>query len=67
MPGPLLYVAVFDSKKGVGFTLIYRDANKVAWGKKVRIERFITNKVYSLVKEGPSASSTSRTGKRRER
>jgi len=52
MPGPLLYAAVFDSKKGVGLTLIYRDANKVAWGKKVRIERFITNKIYSLVKEG---------------
>jgi topoisomerase-4 subunit A len=52
MPGPLLYAAVFDSKKGVGLTLIYRDANKLAWGKKVRIERFITNKVYSLVKEG---------------
>jgi topoisomerase-4 subunit A len=52
MPGPLLYAAVFDSKNGVGLTLIYRDANKAAWGKKVRIERFITNKVYSLVKEG---------------
>jgi topoisomerase-4 subunit A len=52
MPGALLYAAVFDSKKGVGLTLIYRDANTVAWGKKVRIERFITNKVYSLVKEG---------------
>ncbi len=52
MPGALLYAAVFDSKKGVGLTLIYRDANKVAWGKKVHIERFITNKVYSLVKEG---------------
>ncbi len=52
MPGVLLYAAVFDSKKGAGFTLIYRDANKAAWGKKVRIERFITNKVYPLVKEG---------------
>ena len=26
--------------------------NKVAWGKRVHIERFITNKTYSLVKEG---------------
>ncbi len=52
MPGVLLYAAVFDSKKGAGFTVIYRDANKAAWGKKVRIERFITNKVYPLVKEG---------------
>ena len=52
LPGALLYAAVFDAKKGVGLTVIYRDANKAAWGKKVRIERFITNKVYSLVKEG---------------
>jgi topoisomerase-4 subunit A len=52
LPGALLYAAVFDAKKGVGLTVIYWDANKSAWGKKVRIERFITNKVYSLVKEG---------------
>ena len=52
MPGALLYAAVFDKDKGVSFTLVYRDSNKMAWGKKVRIERFITNKTYSLVKEG---------------
>jgi topoisomerase-4 subunit A len=52
MPGALLYAAVFDPGKGAGFTFLYRDANKAAWGKKVRIERFITGKVYSLVKEG---------------
>jgi topoisomerase-4 subunit A len=52
LPGALLYAAVFDSKKGVDLTFIYWDANRAAWGKKVRIERFITNKVYSLVKEG---------------
>ncbi len=52
MPGPLLYAAVWDSQKGEHFVLIYRDANKVAWGKRVHIERFITNKTYSLVKEG---------------
>ncbi len=52
MPGALLYAAVWDSQKGEHFVLIYRDANKVAWGKRVHIERFITNKTYSLVKEG---------------
>ena len=52
MPGALLYAAVFDAKKGVGLTLIYKDAGGIPWGKKVRIERFITNKVYSLVREG---------------
>jgi len=52
MPGALLYAAVWDAQKGEHFVLVYRDANKVAWGKRVHIERFITNKTYSLVKEG---------------
>jgi topoisomerase IV subunit A len=52
MPGPLLHASVFDPKKGVGLSLVYKDSAGVPWGKKVRIERFITNKVYPLVKEG---------------
>ena len=52
MPGALLYAAVWDPGKGEHFVLVYRDAAKVAWGKRVHIERFITNKTYSLVKEG---------------
>jgi len=52
MPGALLYAAVWDPQKGEHFVLVYRDANKAAWGKRVHIERFITNKTYSLVKEG---------------
>jgi topoisomerase-4 subunit A len=52
LPGALLHAQVFDAQKGIGFTLISRDAHQVPWGKNVRIERFITNKVYSLVKEG---------------
>ncbi|HTP58391.1 MAG TPA: DNA topoisomerase IV subunit A [Spirochaetia bacterium] len=52
MPGGLLYAGLFDKAKGVHFTLIYRDAGGLAWGKKVHIERFITNKTYWLAKEG---------------
>ncbi|HVP20208.1 MAG TPA: DNA topoisomerase IV subunit A [Spirochaetia bacterium] len=52
MPGGLLYAGVFDKAKGAFFTLVYRDANGIAWGKKVHIERFITNKTYWLSKEG---------------
>jgi topoisomerase IV subunit A len=52
MPGALLHAAIWDAQKGEHLVLIYRDANKVAWGKRVHIERFITNKTYSLVKEG---------------
>ncbi len=52
MPGPLLHASVWDPKKGEHFVLVYRDAAKIAWGKRVHIERFITNKTYPLVKEG---------------
>jgi topoisomerase-4 subunit A len=52
MPGALLYAGIFDKAKGARFTLIYRDANGLAWGKKVHIERFITNKTYWIAKEG---------------
>lgn len=52
MPGSVLWAGVFDAKKGHEFTFIYKDSAGAAWGKKVRIERFITNKVYPLVKEG---------------
>jgi topoisomerase-4 subunit A len=52
MPGALLYAGVFDKAKGAHFAFIYRDANGLAWGKRVHIERFITNKTYWLAKEG---------------
>ena len=52
MPGVLLYAGIFDKAKGAHFTLIYRDSSGLAWGKKVHIERFITNKTYWLAKEG---------------
>jgi topoisomerase IV subunit A len=52
MPGALLYAAIWDPLKGEHFVLVYRDANKSAWAKRVHIERFITNKTYSLVQEG---------------
>jgi hypothetical protein len=43
---------VWDPGKGADFVLVYRDGSKIAWGKRVHIERFITNKTYPLVKEG---------------
>ncbi len=52
MPGPVLHASVWDGQKGVHFVLVYLDADRVAWGKRVHIERFITNKTYSLAKEG---------------
>ena len=52
MPGALLYAGIFDKTRGAHLTLVYRDAAGLAWGKKVHIERFITNKTYPLAKEG---------------
>jgi hypothetical protein len=48
----VLWAGVFDSKKGHEFTFVYKDSMGAAWGKRVRVERFITNKVYPLAKEG---------------
>ena len=48
--GALLYAGLGPGERGA-FRALYRDA-KMAWGKRVHIERFITNKTYSLAKEG---------------
>jgi topoisomerase-4 subunit A len=52
LPAPVLHAAVFDPGKGAHLNLVWLDAARTPWGKRVKIERFITNKVYSLVKEG---------------
>ncbi|HUJ75515.1 MAG TPA: hypothetical protein VL359_11680, partial [bacterium] len=52
MPGPILHASIWDAQKGAHFVLVYLDADRAAWAKRVHIERFITNKTYPLVKEG---------------
>lgn len=52
LPRKLLYCALFDPEEGVEFTVIYRDKKKNCFGKRIHIEKFITDKVYSLTKEG---------------
>jgi topoisomerase-4 subunit A len=52
LPAPVLLAEVFDPEKGAHLNLVWLDAAKSPWGKRVKVERFITNKVYSLVKEG---------------
>jgi topoisomerase-4 subunit A len=52
LPAAVLHAAVFDPEKGAHLNLVWLDAAKSPWGKRVKVERFITNKVYSLVKEG---------------
>jgi topoisomerase IV subunit A len=48
LTGKLLYCRVFDQDKGATFTIVYRDNNKIAWGKQIHIDKFITDKVYSM-------------------
>ena len=52
LPAAVLHAEVFDPGKGANLSLIWLDSNRAPWGKRVKVERFITNKVYSLVKEG---------------
>ncbi len=49
--GKLIYADVFKEDEGVEFTVVYRDKKRFAFGKLVRIEKFIRNKEYSLVKD----------------
>ncbi|MEZ4331955.1 MAG: DNA topoisomerase IV subunit A [Myxococcota bacterium] len=48
---PLLYADLFDAEKGIGFTVVYRDKKKNAFAKKIRIEKFIRNREYQLIKD----------------
>lgn len=51
LPRKLLYCAPFDSELGADFSVVYRDAQKHVFGKRVHIERFITDKEYRLFKD----------------
>jgi len=48
--GKLLYCEPFDPEKGAEFTVVYRDKQKIAYGKRIRIEKFIRNREYQLIK-----------------
>jgi topoisomerase-4 subunit A len=51
LSGKLLYLEVFDPEVGVEFTVVYRDLQKHAFGKRVHIHKFIRNREYQLVKD----------------
>jgi len=53
LPGKLLRCQLFDKEKGTDLVLAYRDANRVAWGKRVHISGFITDKTYDVVRGSP--------------
>ncbi len=51
LPRKVLFVGLFDSEKGKDFTLVYRDGERNAFGKRVHIESFIHDKEYRFFKD----------------
>lgn len=49
--GRLLHAQVFDPEAGAEFTVVYRDAKRIPFAKRVHIQRFIRNKEYALIKD----------------
>jgi len=49
--GAMIYAEVFDPDKGVEFTVVYRDKKRMAFAKKIKIEKFIRNREYRLIKD----------------
>ena len=47
----LLYCAPFDPEKGAEFTVVYRDKQKIGYGKQIKIEKFIRGREYNLIKD----------------
>ncbi|MFI5315438.1 MAG: DNA topoisomerase IV subunit A [Myxococcota bacterium] len=51
LPRKVIFVGLFDAEKGKDFTLVYRDADRNAFGKRVHIESFIHDKEYRFFKD----------------
>ena len=50
VPDKAIHAEVFDQEQGAGFTVVYRDKDKIAWGKKIHIRAFIRDREYELIK-----------------
>jgi topoisomerase IV subunit A len=64
LPAAVLHAEIFDPEKGTDLALVWLDAERSPWGKRVRVERFINNKVYPLVKEGAAGIAWLSTDRR---
>ncbi len=49
--GPMIYAELFDPDQGAEFIVVYRDKKKMAFAKKIKIEKFIRNREYRLIKD----------------
>jgi len=50
IPDKAIHAEIFDQENGVAFTVVYRDKDKIAWGKKIHIKAFIRDREYELIK-----------------
>jgi topoisomerase IV subunit A len=48
LEGKVLWCSVFNPTRGIAFAFVYKDDKGIAWGKKVKISKFITDKIYNL-------------------
>ena len=48
--GPMIYAELFDPDKGQAFIVVYRDKKRFCFAKKIKIEKFIRNREYRLIK-----------------
>ncbi len=49
--GKLIHCEVFDPEEGAEFVVVYRDKKKIAYGKRIKIHKFIRNREYQLIKK----------------
>jgi len=47
----LLYCAVFDPESGEDFVVVYRDAERFCYAKRITIEKFIRGREYKLIRD----------------
>jgi topoisomerase-4 subunit A len=47
----LLYCAVFDPEQPEEFVVVYRDAKRICFGKRIAIEKFVRNREYKLIRD----------------
>lgn len=48
--GKLIHVQIFDPDEGQGFTVVYRDSQRIAWAKKIHLRAFTRDREYELIK-----------------
>ncbi len=51
IPEKVVHIGLFDQTEGQVFTVVYRDADRFAFAKKVHIKGFIRDKEYELIKD----------------